>query len=104
MNLNLNSIVKDLEFFLIDKNHVYFSYDSLAINENNKMKFKLYIKEPTWYSYNINDTSIYNYYFLNGTILQNDESNVANKTKEFFFKNNTSMMYGPDFYTEKSST
>ena len=35
MNLNLNSIVKNIGFKKIDDNHIYFSYDSIDINETN---------------------------------------------------------------------
>ena len=56
MNLNQNSIVKDIAFMKLDNNHVYFSYDSIAINESNKLKFNVFIREPTWNSYNVDDT------------------------------------------------
>lgn len=104
MNLNLNSIVKDIAFLKIDTNHIYFSYDSIAINGSNKMKFEVFIREPIWNSYNIDDTSIYRHYYLNGTILETNESNASNKTYEYLFKDTTSTMYGPNFKTEKTST
>lgn len=88
----------------LDNNHVYFSYDSIAINENNKLKFNVFIREPTWNSYNIDDTKIHRHYYLNGTLLESNESNTSNKTYEYFFKDTTSKMYGPNFETVKSST
>lgn len=104
MNLNLNSIVKNIAFKKIDDNHIYFSYDSIDINETNQLKFNIFLKEPIWNSYNIADTNIFKHYYLNGTILETNESNANNKTYEYFFKDSTSTMYGPDFYTNKDST